>query len=124
MIRNSFKQLALGFLVTALLPVGLPVHAQSQSLADRHETRSISCEGCHITKGKPEIKKDTKGREACVSCHGYYPEMIKRTEKTGEEVNPHDQHDGDLPCTECHKGHKPGVNYCEECHGTFVFEVP
>lgn len=100
------------------------VYAQQRPLADRHAARSVSCEGCHVMKGNAEIKKDAKGHEACVTCHGYYPEMIKRTEKAGEEVNPHDQHDGDLPCTQCHKGHKAGVNYCEECHGTFVFEVP
>ncbi|KAB1317813.1 cytochrome c3, partial [Bacteroides ovatus] len=25
--------------------------------------------------------------------------------------------------SECHKGHKPGVNYCGGCHN-FVYKVP
>lgn len=124
MVGDFLRRLTYCLVSVALFAATQILYAQQQFLADRHAARSVSCEGCHVTKGKPEINKDEKGREACVACHGYYPEMIKRTEKPGEEVNPHDQHDGELPCTECHKGHKPGVNYCEECHGTFVFKVP
>lgn len=32
------------------------------------------------------------------------------------------QHEGALPCTECYKGHKAGVNHCGQCH-RFVFDV-
>ena len=43
--------------------------------------------------------------------------------KNSGQPNPHAQHDGALPCTECHKGHKASVNYCAQCH-SFVYKVP
>jgi fumarate reductase flavoprotein subunit len=48
--------------------------------------------------------------------------MIEKT-KGKYETNPHAQHEGALPCSECHKGHQKGVNYCGGCHN-FVYNVP
>lgn len=45
-----------------------------------------------------------------------------KTQDAGQP-NPHSQHDGALPCTECHKGHQKGVNYCGQCH-SFTYKVP
>lgn len=81
-------------------------------LADRHVARGMKCADCHT----PDNKLKTSGDlDICASCHGEYQAMIKKTDGR-YEVNPHGQHEGALPCSECHKGHKPGVNYCGGCH--------
>ena len=88
-------------------------------LADRHVARGMKCADCHT----PDNKLKTSGDlDVCASCHGDYQAMIKKTDGR-YEVNPHGQHEGALPCSECHKGHKPGVNYCGGCHN-FVYKVP
>lgn len=93
--------------------------ADGKFLADRHVERGLKCESCHT----PDMKIKTSGDyDVCVDCHGDYNAMIKKTEGR-YETNPHAQHEGALPCTECHKGHKAGVNYCGECHN-FEYKVP
>lgn len=95
---------------------------QRPYLAERHQSRGVTCESCH-GKATPNGDQVLIGKN-CVQCHGSYQKAVERTKDKYPEVNPHDQHDGDLSCVVCHKGHQKGVNYCEECHGTFVFEVP
>ena len=92
-------------------------------LADRHAAKGINCKDCHeeVQGGKLNMVDGGK-HEVCVKCHGFYDSVVKKTEKKDEQ-NPHAQHDGNLPCTECHKGHKKGVNYCGQCHN-FEFTVP
>ena len=88
-------------------------------LADRHMARGMKCETCHTPDKKIKQSGDF---DVCVDCHGGYEEMIKKTDGR-YQVNPHAQHEGVLPCTECHKGHKPGVNYCGQCH-SYTYKVP
>ncbi|MFU0841067.1 MAG: Cytochrom-c3-2 domain-containing protein [Burkholderia sp.] len=88
-------------------------------LADRHVAKGVKCEACHTPDHKIKQQGDY---EICVSCHGDYDAMIKKTEGR-YEVNPHAQHEGALPCTECHKGHKKSVNYCGQCH-SYEYNVP
>ena len=92
---------------------------QGQFLADRHVARGMKCESCHTPDNKVKTSGDL---DVCATCHGDYPAMIQKTEGR-YEVNPHAQHEGALPCSECHKGHKAGVNYCGGCHN-FVYKVP
>ena len=108
------------FFCTALLGAAMCVDAaDGKFLADRHVWRGLQCDACH----EPDMKVKMNGDlEVCTSCHGDYAAMIKRTEGRFE-TNPHAQHEGLLPCTECHKGHKPGVNYCGGCHN-FEYKVP
>lgn len=113
-------------LLTTLL-VTLPMATSATSsqgfLANRHIARGMNCVSCHITQGNPKLKMvDNASHEVCVQCHGFYDKVVKLTEKKDEQ-NPHAQHDGNLPCSECHKGHKPSVNYCAQCHN-FEFKVP
>lgn len=93
--------------------------ADGKFLADRHVERGQNCQACHADDMKVKTSGDF---EVCVDCHGDYSAMIKRTDGRFE-VNPHAQHEGALPCSECHKGHKPGVNYCGGCHN-FEYKVP
>ena len=91
------------------------------AVADLHAKHGQKCEICHVA-GKPDLKLGEKKRSPCVACHGWYDKVAVKTEKV-EGGNPHGQHDGELPCTECHKGHKPSVNYCAQCH-PYNFKVP
>lgn len=88
-------------------------------LADRHVAKGMQCTACHDANQKLLKVGDN---DICVKCHGDYPAMVKKTDGRFE-VNPHAQHDGLLPCTECHKGHKAGVNYCGQCHN-YTYKVP
>ena len=98
--------------------------AAEKFLADRHAERGIKCEVCHDPSAPTKMKEDANRHEACVQCHGFYDAVVKRTQpKDPDEQNPHSQHDGNLPCSTCHKGHKPGVNYCGQCH-MWSFKVP
>lgn len=101
------------------LAVGSSFAADTHFLADRHVAKGMACETCHTPDKKIKMQGDY---EVCVTCHGDYKAMIKKTEGK-YEVNPHAQHDGALPCTECHKGHKEGVNYCGGCHN-YTYKVP
>lgn len=98
--------------------------AASDFLADRHvEKYEVPCESCHDPKA-PGVMKQKDDQDVCTDCHGDYGKLVKLTQPKDEaEGNPHAQHDGILPCTECHKGHKAGVNYCAECH-TWEFKTP
>lgn len=97
--------------------------ADGPFLADRHTKMGMKCDACHVSMGNPKLKIDDQKHEACVTCHGFYDAVSAKTNKPQFAVNPHSQHDGNLPCTECHKGHKAGVNYCAECHA-YEFKVP
>lgn len=97
--------------------------AADPTLAERHVARGLPCTACHDADMKLKSNGDYG---ICASCHGDYDAMIKRTEgryKNAKDPNPHEQHDGALPCTECHKGHAPGKNYCSECH-SYTYKVP
>ena len=96
------------------------------TLADRHVARGMKCTACHVDAKGGALKAANTDYGVCATCHGDYNAMIKKTDakyKNSGQPNPHAQHDGALPCTECHKGHKASVNYCAQCH-SFVYKVP
>lgn len=93
-------------------------------LGDRHVQRGVQCAVCHGEKVSGQLPEDQEKHEPCVKCHGFYDKVAAKTQpKDPEEQNPHGQHDGNLPCTTCHKGHKESVNYCGQCH-MWNFKVP
>lgn len=104
--------------------VGSVWAAEGPYLAERHVSKGIQCQACH-TDAKGTMKREgPKKRETCVSCHGWYDVMAKKTIPADpDEQNVHSQHDGELDCTVCHKGHKTSVNYCSQCH-MWQFKVP
>lgn len=109
--------------VAAML-AGTASAAEGPFLADRHAQRGINCTQCHGPAGMGKMMEDADRHEACVACHGWYDKVAAKTQpKDPEEMNPHSQHDGNLPCSTCHKGHKPGENYCAKCH-YYTFKVP
>ncbi len=112
--------LALGTLIST----GVFAQEQPKFLGDRHVQRSITCDACHGSAVSKDLPLDADRHQPCVKCHGFYNEVVKKTQPANpEEMNPHSQHDGNLPCTTCHKGHQPGVNYCGKCH-MYTFKVP
>lgn len=66
--------------------------SQAYSIALSHQTRGLTCEGCHTVMPQVDNKK-------CLMCHGPQEKLAKS--------NP--QHEalktGDMPCRICHKGH-------------------
>ncbi|MCG5029921.1 cytochrome c3 family protein [Mesosutterella sp. OilRF-GAM-744-9] len=100
--------------------------ASGKFLADRHVARGMKCDACHVSAQGGKLKAEKSDYGVCATCHGDYQKVAARTEakyKDSGQPNPHNQHDGALPCTECHKGHKAGVNYCAQCH-SYVYKVP
>lgn len=79
----------------------------------KHVAKGLQCAACHTTmppKGAPETK-------VCLSCHkGSYTAMAEVTAKVNP--NPHTSHEGEIPCTACHKSHEPFVYGCGKagCH--------
>lgn len=116
----KMKRFAAGLVCLAVLSSVCAAPAtETKFLANRHIERGQQCDTCHEKDMKIKMNGDL---EACTACHGDYEAMIQRTEGR-YETNPHAQHEGLLPCIECHKGHKEGVNYCGGCHN-FEFKVP
>lgn len=129
---KSFMRLAVAASLAALLaaPVSSAFAADAaapgQSLADRHAARGMKCDACHVSAQGGPLKAEKSDYGVCAECHGDYQKVAAQTDakyKDSGQPNPHNQHDGALPCTECHKGHQPGVNYCGQCH-SFVYKVP
>ena len=91
--------------------------ANAKPLADRHAARGIKCENCHLTMPPQKNVKET----ACIACHGNYEKLAKQTEDL--DVNPHESHQGEVPCGRCHSGHQKSVLFCNGCH-EFPLSVP
>lgn len=83
----------------------------------KHVTKGVPCTACHTTmppKGAPEPK-------VCLGCHkGTYTALAELTAKVNP--NPHTSHEGDTPCTDCHKSHDPFVYGCGKagCHTEYT----
>lgn len=109
-----FKAIVMIGAVVSVL--AMPVGA-SEFLADRHAARGVDCATCH------GVKTPTKAADTaqCLACHGDYAKLKALTQDV--TPNPHYTHMLDQPCIECHQGHKPSVNMCNDCH-KFDLKVP
>ena len=89
-------------------------------LADRHVAEhGTSCADCH---GEENPSKNP-ATEKCLDCHGTYEDLGKLTANPDEEMNPHANHYGPVPCQDCHKSHAKPVLFCDDCH-SFGTKVP
>jgi uncharacterized paraquat-inducible protein A len=81
--------------------------------ADKHKKAGLNCDSCH---GAAKVAAGAEvGTAKCLSCHGPYEKLAKRTEKMSR--NPHtNPHYGDLDCNECHRRHSADKNDCDRCH--------
>ncbi len=105
-------------LSAALLSLPLLADAAALQLADRHSANNIPCTACHAA-GLP---KAATAYSNCLNCHGgSYEKLAERTDNG--DINFHATHLGEPGCGECHRGHKPSVLVCEQCH-EFKVAVP
>ncbi|MEA4884735.1 MAG: cytochrome c3 family protein [Clostridia bacterium] len=79
--------------------------------ADKHMAAGVGCSACH---GKSPAKRGEVPMETCLSCHGPYEELAKKTESNPR--NPHTSHYEDLDCNVCHHGHSVDEDFCAQCH--------
>src|SRR5665213_2400653 len=115
-------------LATILAVIGVHASAslQAQSvpgaghgfLIDKHSAANVKCASCHTTsRARPPTTA------TCLGCHGgSYDALAVRT--ATHEPNPHQSHQGEVPCAACHHVHKASENSCVQCHANFSFEVP
>jgi MFS transporter, DHA1 family, multidrug resistance protein len=81
--------------------------------ADKHIKTGLNCDSCH--EAVKAAAGATVGMAKCLSCHGPYEKLAKRTDNL--ILNWHDNpHYGELDCNECHHGHKADDNSCRKCH--------
>ncbi|WP_306590100.1 cytochrome c3 family protein [Geothrix sp. 21YS21S-4] len=108
-----------GILAVAGLLAGGIAFAEERPLPAPHAKANVICHDCHH-KEKPTSA--AVADEACMVCHGDYPAMKALTKHV--KPNPHDSHKGPIPCTECHRQHRPPAVKCLECHeGKYTFHI-
>ncbi|NTW29031.1 MAG: ammonia-forming cytochrome c nitrite reductase subunit c552 [Coriobacteriia bacterium] len=107
-------------------------------LAATHAKANIACLDCHepkISEQLSEVKEYVTGnyktplpfakigtREFCLRCHGSYADLAAKTKDydTASGRNPHDSHNGDLPCSTCHRVHQQSQLFCSQCHSDMI----
>ncbi|UWG96758.1 cytochrome c3 family protein [Dehalobacter sp. DCM] len=101
----------------------------SDLLANKHAAAGVRCHDCHESSlsiqaeeglkyitgdyQTPLEKRQFATTEFCTECH----DMTSVKAKTNfAESNPHDSHNGDLNCYECHSMHQKSTVFCYQCH--------
>ena len=80
--------------------------------SDKHIKTGLNCDTCH---GAAKVAAGAEvGMAKCLSCHGPYEKLAKRTETMTR--NPHTSPHY-LDCNVCHHGHSADKNDCDRCHG-------
>ncbi|WP_443743329.1 cytochrome c3 family protein [Sutterella sp.] len=110
-------------LVAGCLFFAASASAAAPTLKPHHQSIK-DCAVCHTAEnavaGNAFVVPSDK---ACMSCHGSYKDLAKKTANLGEP-NPHASHhygEG-ISCTACHKEHQPSKVYCNECHN-FKYQI-
>ena len=96
--------------VGLIFAVAMASAADDHPLNDAHGKRNMECADCHGTDN-PTKRARMSG---CFDCHKTYPALAKLTEN--KHPNPHDSHQGEIQCYQCHRPHKTDKLYCNECH--------
>lgn len=111
---KKFSLIALCALLTAV------TGAQAANLADTHVSKGVQCTVCHGPDAKNPQEPTT---QTCTTCHNVKGLVAKTkgVKPTNPHVSPHYQ--DQLDCTNCHLGHQPSENFCNQCH-QFAFKVP
>lgn len=97
--------------------------SKEYKLKDSH--KDFACADCHgdVAEDKYYLIKS----EACLSCHGSREDVAALTKDLdATDTNPHRSfHSGTATeCYECHREHKPSINYCGNCHDTDIWMKP
>jgi hypothetical protein len=97
------------------------IHAFAQSpsapgsghgfLIDEHMAANLTCSACHA-ENPPHNAPQTA---TCLGCHGgTYDKLAAMT--ASDQPNPHDSHQGTVPCSSCHHVHVASQTFCNSCH--------
>jgi hypothetical protein len=105
----------------------------SRNLDHVHQQAEVQCKDCHDYPLSAEIKSginfitgnyavDKSGNlEAakfsdgmCTRCHISQQHVAQLTDFL--DRNPHDNHNGELPCNTCHVSHGQQIDFCAQCH--------
>jgi hypothetical protein len=91
--------------------------AHSSHLANFHHQKGMACGTCHGTDLIPDANA-TAINAQCITCHGGF-ELVAKTHKGPEWLNPHASHLGNIACSACHAAHQESKAYCLNCHTNF-----
>ncbi len=105
----------------------------SSNLDHVHEQAGVQCKDCHDYPLSAEISSGfnylignyTVGANGeltqrkfddtmCTQCHISEEHVAQLTDFLHR--NPHDSHNGYLPCNTCHVSHGEQIDYCSQCH--------
>ncbi|MGA3399348.1 MAG: cytochrome c3 family protein [Acetobacteraceae bacterium] len=87
-------------------------------LIDKHIAAGLTCSTCHTTTPDQPVSTAT-----CLRCHGgTYSKLAAMS--AADNPNPHQSHQGEVPCGTCHHVHAASENFCSQCHSEFDFKVP
>lgn len=105
----------------------------SNNLDNIHDQANVECKECHDYPVSAEISSGIKfvtgnytvgtdGKllpvkytdDMCLDCHISYDFVAEQTDWL--KRNPHNSHNGELPCNTCHVSHGEQIDYCARCH--------
>lgn len=108
-------------------------YLSSSDLDNVHYQAGVQCKECHDYPIPAEIRSGVKfifgdytvdadgklapvtyGNDLCLQCHISYDHVAAKTSFLTH--NPHDSHNGELPCKTCHVSHGAQIDYCGQCH--------
>jgi hypothetical protein len=116
-----------------IMQANVTSYLTSTDLDNVHQQAGVQCKGCHDYPLSAEIKsgfdfvtgnytvdksgnlKSVKFSDAmCTQCHISLDHVAQLTDYL--KRNPHNSHNGALPCNTCHVSHGQQIDYCAQCH--------
>jgi Nitrate/TMAO reductases, membrane-bound tetraheme cytochrome c subunit len=104
----------------------------SNLLANKHAAAGVTCHQCHESNisiqaeegfkyitGDYKTPMDTRKfqNEFCLKCHTDFDSIKAKTNFA--DSNPHDSHNGEMDCFQCHSMHQTSKVFCQQCHFNF-----
>jgi nitrate/TMAO reductase-like tetraheme cytochrome c subunit len=108
-------------------------YLSSNHMDNIHKKAGVQCKTCHdypvsaeMVSGvkfllgsyevtsKGELVQRKFADSMCLKCHVSYDHLAVKTASLAR--NPHDSHNGQLPCSDCHISHGAQFDYCSQCH--------
>jgi hypothetical protein len=118
-IKMKNKNLITTILVIVILLLfsNIGIAQNKYEIKDTHVKMGLSCTVCHGDKS-PQQRPE---KEACLTCHKSYGEVAAKTK--GLEPNPHESHQGEVTCSDCHSAHGTSRLMCNDCHKFTNFKM-